>query len=180
MRADGWRPSCRRRWFDAWGSARNRARVRFWRRGVSQPFSTRSDRLEGDHVRGRYFRELFRATPLDPTSLTRALALAGSVIDSDFELSRTLRAAAPVAALDSGSVQAYVDAANDINSDFERRRALVTLLRGRRRRGWGWRSGASIGGAHGFGFRERERASIGIGDARPSIAPTHSCRRSAP
>jgi hypothetical protein len=85
-------------------------------------------RLEGDYCRSLYFRELFGATRLDSTSLTRALALAGSVIESDFELSRTLRAAAPAAALDRGTVQAYVDSANDIHSDFERRRALVTLL----------------------------------------------------
>jgi hypothetical protein len=85
-------------------------------------------RLEGDYVRSRYFRELFRSPQLASTSLARALALAASVIDSDFELSRTLRAAAPAAALDSQTVQAYVNAANDIHSDFERRRALVTLL----------------------------------------------------
>ena len=85
-------------------------------------------RLDGDHVRGRYFRELFRARPLDSASLTRTLALAASLIGSDFELSQTLRVAAPGAALETSTVQAYVDAANDIHSDFERRRALVALL----------------------------------------------------
>ena len=85
-------------------------------------------RLDGDHVRGRYFRELFRARRLDPASLTGALALAASLIGSDFELSQTLRVAAPGAALETSTVQAYVDAANDIHSDFERRRALVALL----------------------------------------------------
>ena len=85
-------------------------------------------RLESDYVRSRYFHELFRAARLDSTSLSRTLALAGSVIGSDFELSQTLRAAAPAAALETVSVQAYVKAANNIHSDFERRRALVTLL----------------------------------------------------
>ena len=85
-------------------------------------------RLEGDYARSLYFRELFTALRLDSTNLTKALALAGSVIHSDFELSRTLRAAAPAAALDRGSVEAYVNTANDIHSDFERRRALVALL----------------------------------------------------
>jgi hypothetical protein len=58
--------------------------------------------LDGDHVRSRYFRELFKAARLDSTSLGQALALAESVIGSDFELSQTLRVAAPGAALERG------------------------------------------------------------------------------
>ena len=73
---------------------------------------------------GRYFRELLRVRPLDPADLTRTLALATGLIESDFELSQTLRVAAPAAALETSTAQAYVDAANDVHSDFERRRAL--------------------------------------------------------
>ena len=41
---------------------------------------------------------------------------------------RLATSASPAAALETGTVQAYVNAANDIHSDFERRRALVALL----------------------------------------------------
>lgn len=85
--------------------------------------------LDSDWVRRRYFSELFKAAPLDHTTLARALALAADSIQSDFELTETLRAAAPAAALDAELAQAYVTATNRIDSDFEQRRALEALLR---------------------------------------------------
>jgi hypothetical protein len=85
-------------------------------------------KLEGDFARRVYFKQLFAATQLDAPTMTRALALASAVIASDFERAQTLRAAAPVAAKDARTVQAYVDSASQLSSDFEHRRALVALL----------------------------------------------------
>jgi hypothetical protein len=83
--------------------------------------------LDGDFVRGVYFRQLFNATRLDASTLTKALSLASDVISSDFELSRILRAAAPMAAIDAATAKAYISAANQISSDFEHQRVLVAL-----------------------------------------------------
>lgn len=85
-------------------------------------------RLESDHARSVYFRELFKAAPFDAPTAQSALTLARHVLSSDFELSRTLRMLAPAAAADPALVRTYVDATNAISSDFEHRRALMALL----------------------------------------------------
>ncbi len=84
--------------------------------------------LEGDYVRRVYFTHLFKQAKLDAAAMTRALTLAGSDIRSDYELSETLRASAPVAARNQSSAKAYVDALTTVSSDYEHRRALIALL----------------------------------------------------
>ena len=86
-------------------------------------------RLESDWARSTYFRQLFQATRLDSSNMTKALLVVAAEMSSDFERSRTLQSAAPVAALDHESAEAYTRVADGISSDFERRRALVALLR---------------------------------------------------
>jgi Zn-dependent protease with chaperone function len=84
--------------------------------------------LEGDFARRLYFVELMKAAPLDPTTASRVLAKAGSLIRSDFELRQTLAAATPLVAADATAASAYVDATASIGSDFEHRQALDALL----------------------------------------------------
>ena len=85
--------------------------------------------LEGNYARRVYFEKLFAEVTLDGATLSRALALAGKVITSDYELSRSLRKAGETQRLDDdASRTAYVDAATRIGSDYELQRTLAAFL----------------------------------------------------
>lgn len=84
--------------------------------------------LSGDHARRRYFEALFKETPsLSESDTRRALELAGKM-DSDFEVAQTLIAIAKTGKIGSGST-AYLQAVRNIESDFETRRVLTTLVK---------------------------------------------------
>lgn len=109
--------------------AASRTRQIFASRGVNGVFDE-IGRLEGDYARRLYFRELMRLDPpLDRQATIRAVSMAGQLIDSDYYLAETLSELAPTAAADPTVAQAYVDAADTLNSDYEHRRTLVALLR---------------------------------------------------
>jgi len=85
--------------------------------------------LEADYARRVYFERLFDQATLDSAELTRALALAGKTIASDYDLSRALRKAGETQFLDdNASRTAYVDAATSISSDYELQRTLAAVL----------------------------------------------------
>jgi len=107
--------------------AESRTRQLFSARGVDGVLDE-IKLLEGDYVRRVYFSELFKIARLDAAAMTRTLVLAGSLMHSDYELAETLRASAPVAAKNTASAKAYVDAAGRMKSDYEHRRVLVTLV----------------------------------------------------
>ena len=81
-------------------------------------------RIRGDHARGRYLVVLFEHATLDDAQTAKAIDLA-KAIDSDYELRRTLQAAASLPALSDARVGLLLDAATSIESDFE----LAELLR---------------------------------------------------
>ena len=84
--------------------------------------------LSGDHARRRYFETLFEATPsLSESETQRALEIAGKM-DSDFEVAQTLISIAKSGKIGRGST-AYLRAVANIESDFETRRVLTTLLK---------------------------------------------------
>ena len=84
--------------------------------------------LSGDHARRRYFEALFKETPsLSESETRRALELAGKM-DSDHEIAQTLLAIAKTGKLAAGS-KAYLEAVRNIESDFEARRVLTTLVK---------------------------------------------------
>ena len=84
--------------------------------------------LSGDHARRRYFEALFKATPsLSESETRRALEIAGQM-DSDFEVAQTLIAIAKTGKIGGGST-AYLQAVRNIESDFETRRVLTTLVK---------------------------------------------------
>ena len=84
--------------------------------------------LSGDHARRRYFEALFEATPsLSESETQRALEIAGKM-DSDYEVAQTLIAIAKTGKIGGGST-AYLRAVANIESDFETRRVLTTLLK---------------------------------------------------
>ena len=85
--------------------------------------------LETDYVRRLYYRELFRAAPIDGATAARIVASAGENIRSDFELRQTLEAAVTFVAADATAVRAYIDATGSIGSDFEHRQALTALAK---------------------------------------------------
>jgi beta-lactamase regulating signal transducer with metallopeptidase domain len=85
--------------------------------------------LETDYVRRLYYRELFRAAPIDAATAARVVTSAGENIRSDFELRQTLEQAVPLVASDATAVRAYVDATGSIGSDFEHRQALAALAK---------------------------------------------------
>ena len=84
--------------------------------------------LSGDHARRRYFEVLFKTSPsLSEAETRRALEIT-SAMESDFEVAETLIAIAKTGKIGSGS-QAYLQAVRNIESDFETRRVLTTLLK---------------------------------------------------
>jgi beta-lactamase regulating signal transducer with metallopeptidase domain len=84
--------------------------------------------LSGDHARRRYFEALFKETPsLSESETRRALELAGRM-DSDHEIAQTLLAIGKTGKLGAGS-KAYLEAVRNIESDFEARRVLTTLVK---------------------------------------------------
>jgi hypothetical protein len=84
--------------------------------------------LSGDHARRRYFEALFEANPsLSESETARALEIAGKM-DSDFEVAQTLISIAKTGKIGRGST-AYLQAVRNIESDFETRRVLTTLLK---------------------------------------------------
>jgi beta-lactamase regulating signal transducer with metallopeptidase domain len=84
--------------------------------------------LSGDHARRRYFEALFKTTPsLNESETRRALEIAGAM-ESDFEVAQTLIAIAKTGKIGGGST-AYIQAVQNIESDFETRRVLTALLK---------------------------------------------------
>jgi hypothetical protein len=84
--------------------------------------------LSGDHARRRYFTALFKTTPsLSDSETRRAMEIAGGM-QSDFEIAETLIAIAKTGRIGSSS-PAYLQAVRNIESDFETRRVLTTLLK---------------------------------------------------
>ncbi len=84
--------------------------------------------LSGDHARRRYFEALFKETPsLSESETRRALELAGKM-ESDHEIAQTLLAIGKTGKLGAGS-KAYLEAVRNIESDFEARRVLTTLVK---------------------------------------------------
>jgi hypothetical protein len=84
--------------------------------------------LSGDHARRQYFEALFEATPsLSESETQRALEIAAKM-DSDYEVAQTLISIAKTGKIGRGSA-AYLRAVSNIESDFETRRVLTTLLK---------------------------------------------------
>jgi hypothetical protein len=81
--------------------------------------------LYTDSVRGRYFRALFETTRLDSAELNVAYRLAADLIDSSFELGRTLDAALAAGLEDSDG---FFYAARRISSSAEKGRLLTEVL----------------------------------------------------
>jgi beta-lactamase regulating signal transducer with metallopeptidase domain len=84
--------------------------------------------LSGDHARRRYFEALFKTTPsLSESETRRALEIAGKM-ESDFEVAETLIAIGKTGKIGTNST-AYLQAVRNIESDYETRRVLTTLLK---------------------------------------------------
>ncbi len=109
--------------------ARSRVRHIFATKGIDGVFEE-INLLEGDYARRIYFSELLAvADPPGIITTTRALTMAGTLIQSDYELAELLKESAPAAAgTDLAITRAYLDASSRIGSDYEHRRALVALF----------------------------------------------------
>lgn len=84
--------------------------------------------LSSDYVRSVYFRKLIETGPDAPT-VRRVVAQAGREIRSDYELARTLIAAAQHTPLgDAATGAAFLEAANGLESDYEHARVLLVLV----------------------------------------------------
>ena len=73
------------------------------------------------------FGELVKSATLSPADVQRVLTQAGIEIDSDFELASFLISSNRLVA-DDAARRAYLDAARSIESDFEMRRVLSSIL----------------------------------------------------
>jgi len=86
--------------------------------------------LQGDYVRGRYFRILLEQPNLPSPVVQRVIKEAGDVISSDYELARVLMIVGKQYDLpDEASRTAFLTAAGKLKSDYEHSRVLIELLR---------------------------------------------------
>jgi len=90
--------------------------------------------VQGLPARRVCFEKLFDQATLDGAMLTRALALAGKTIASDYELSRLLVEVAETQTLEGRTRDAYLDAADQIGSSHESGQVMTALVKGERRR----------------------------------------------
>jgi beta-lactamase regulating signal transducer with metallopeptidase domain len=86
------------------------------------------ERLSSDSVRGTYLRALLVTTPMEASSSSAALTVAGDRISSSAELAQTLRAAV-AAHVPAGD--GFFHALSRIDSSMEKRGVLVALLEAR-------------------------------------------------
>ncbi|MBZ5531953.1 MAG: hypothetical protein LAO20_11030 [Acidobacteriia bacterium] len=86
--------------------------------------------LQGDFVRGRYFRKLLEQPKLPGPIVVRIINQAGQQITSDFELARVLMEVSKQYDLaDEASRSAFLNATGKLKSDFEHSRVLIELLK---------------------------------------------------
>ncbi|OLE59335.1 MAG: hypothetical protein AUG74_16815, partial [Bacteroidetes bacterium 13_1_20CM_4_60_6] len=86
--------------------------------------------LQGDYVRGIYFRKLLEQPNLSSPVVQRVIKQAGEQIHSDYEMARVLMTVGKQYDLpDEASRTAFLAAANKLNSDYEHSRVLIELLR---------------------------------------------------
>jgi beta-lactamase regulating signal transducer with metallopeptidase domain len=86
-------------------------------------------RIEGSWAKHVYFKELMKAPGLGAADAQRVFTQAGAEIDSDFELASFLISSSRQIT-DDATRRAYLDAAKSIQSDFELRRVLSSVLQG--------------------------------------------------
>jgi beta-lactamase regulating signal transducer with metallopeptidase domain len=86
--------------------------------------------LQGDYVRGIYFRKLLDQPNLSPAVVVRIINQAGQQIGSDYEKARVLMEVSQQYELaDETSRKAFLDAAGNLQSDYEHARVLMALLK---------------------------------------------------
>jgi beta-lactamase regulating signal transducer with metallopeptidase domain len=86
--------------------------------------------LQGDYVRGIYFRKLLDHPNLPSPIVIRIINQAGSQIGSDYEMARVLMEVGKQYDLaDEASRAAFLNAAAKLKSDYEHSRVLIELLK---------------------------------------------------
>jgi beta-lactamase regulating signal transducer with metallopeptidase domain len=86
--------------------------------------------LQGDYVRGIYFRKLLDQPNLPAPIVVRIINQAGSQIGSDYEMARVLMEVSKQYELpDETSRAAFLKAAGKLKSDYEHSRVLIELLK---------------------------------------------------
>ncbi len=85
-------------------------------------------RIDSDYVKRIYFQRLFDTASLDAAGYSRAIAQAGREMRSAYELASVLSGVAPRLRDDQARL-AYLQAVKSVNADYERRRALMALIK---------------------------------------------------
>lgn len=85
--------------------------------------------LQGDYVRGIYFRKLLDQPNLPAPVIVRIITQSGQQIKSDYEMAQVLlEVSAQYPLGDETSRSAFLNAANHLKSDYEHSRVLLALL----------------------------------------------------
>jgi beta-lactamase regulating signal transducer with metallopeptidase domain len=108
--------------------AESRVKSIFQRKGVSGVLDE-IGLLGGDYARRLYFVALIDTASLDATGVPPVLAQVGQRIKSDYDRRVVLQHVAERVRLDARGASAYVQALISMTSDYDRRTALVTLVR---------------------------------------------------
>jgi beta-lactamase regulating signal transducer with metallopeptidase domain len=86
--------------------------------------------IDGNYVRGVYYRELLKQATLPPDDFRKLLTQAGSEMKhSDYDLAQLLLAALPEHPLDQRTGEAFFAAASSLRSDYDAGRVLQAVLK---------------------------------------------------
>lgn len=102
--------------------------ARFLKQGGVDAVFAEIAQLESDYVRRIYYTELFKQAKLTPAQVTKVAEQASTTIKSDYELGTLLKVAGKQTNGDDGALIALIDATKTIDSDYEQRQALASLL----------------------------------------------------
>ena len=86
------------------------------------------DKLKSDFVKSKYFKLLFTQQGLSSQAVAKSLEKVGTFMNSDFEISKTLKNTPDNFLKDENVSEAYLKSVKTMSSDFEKSKALKYLV----------------------------------------------------
>lgn len=101
---------------------------RLLQQGGVEAVLAQARRVHGDYMMGQMFERALASGRMSVAQIDAVIREAAAAIDSDYSLSRVLRAIPAAALADGGLRRTYVQATDRIDSDYEKRQSLQAVL----------------------------------------------------
>lgn len=108
--------------------AKDRA-TRIYAKGGFSALVKEIEELKSDYVRGLYFETMLHEKKLSPDEVKQVLPKISSLIESDYEKGKLLKAVSIDNLSDAQTTQAYFNAVKSIESDYEKANAIKSFLK---------------------------------------------------